>query len=703
VRFGLILMFFCAATFQSFAQWVQCNGPYGGNISFIGQNTSTKTVFAGSSALGLFRYTAQLNAWEGLQKKFQTPEIDGIAVFKNQIFVSNSIYGLFRSADDGNSWENVIVGGQTGNTIDMLSSDDSNLILRSNYVFYSTKDGNQFTAIGSLPSSQSEDYIKSFNGRLFTTYLDTANNYTIAFSDDNGTTWQKPLTSIELFYHGQYEALRFYSDKIYFLYYNLVFVSSDLGNTWTEIIPQVTPFNTWNDICVSGNHILLSGNYQNQNAYLSTDGGNTYSLDESDFFSSMKANQFLQTTYGLFAATAYGVFASADSGNTWTDFNQGLYANPVDYMIAYNSELWVGLGSSEILGSSNGGLSWKKHNCGLESVTYNNGITGMASLDGRVIVASPSTGTYYSDDGGQNWEVNGTNTFLYNFLVDGNRIYAWCEGSIVYSDDKGNNWFVSVTPDGNCNTTGMFAIGPNVDVANICYGSMLQAPTFDLLQSGDGGNSYVQKNLSLYIGDIAVINSSFFGLTTPAGVVKSVNGDSTWYVISGIQNPNGLYVLDTNYLVIGTGNDSIYLSLDSGNTFLNITGNFTGLPSEFFYLGKNLYVGTPSSGIWKRDLSQFGIPFSGEAIIASSRSSEGLIIFPNPARNYLNVILPQDSNWSQNIGIAIYNTLGQVVYKNVSSGNSGELHLFLGNLSKGVYVLELNKNNENSKMKFVVN
>jgi photosystem II stability/assembly factor-like uncharacterized protein len=89
------------------AQWVQTNGPYGGEVtSFCYTNYGTY-LFAGTYYGGVFRSSNNGSTWEAVNNGLANYIINGLAILANT--TPNYLYaatdgGVFRSTDFGENW-----------------------------------------------------------------------------------------------------------------------------------------------------------------------------------------------------------------------------------------------------------------------------------------------------------------------------------------------------------------------------------------------------------------------------------------------------------------------------------------------------------------------------------------------------------------------------------------------------------------------
>ncbi len=111
----LEIFIFIGSTVQ--AQWLQTNGPYGGQIyslAVIGSNT-----FAGTKGSGVFLSTDHGGNWTAVNTGLTNKNIEALAVNGSNLFAGTWGGGVFRSTDNGVNWT-AVNNGLTNNSINSL-------------------------------------------------------------------------------------------------------------------------------------------------------------------------------------------------------------------------------------------------------------------------------------------------------------------------------------------------------------------------------------------------------------------------------------------------------------------------------------------------------------------------------------------------------------------------------------------------------
>src|SRR5208283_4562481 len=134
------------------AQWVQTNGPGGGDIHAL--TASEAKIFAGTSS-GVFRSTNNGTSWAAVNSGLANTSVYALTASGTNLFAGTLDSGIFRSTNNGTSWTAVNSGLPLGNywisnCVNVLVVDDTNLFAgTSGGVFLSTNNGTNWTAVNS--------------------------------------------------------------------------------------------------------------------------------------------------------------------------------------------------------------------------------------------------------------------------------------------------------------------------------------------------------------------------------------------------------------------------------------------------------------------------------------------------------------------------------------------------------------------------
>ena len=360
---------------------------------------------------------------------------------------------------------------------------------------------------------------------------------------------------------------------------------------------------------------------------------------------------------------------------------------------------YIGGDDSLLLKTMDGGLTWNPINpAGINFLSWNSDILNLQFLTDSIgyLTMGPYATSYKTIDGGLNWTANA--------LV-------------------GNN----------CFNQGMFFFDPNngfIGGSGCFQGELIERLSNGVWSSANmNSSSWDSQNM---IVDIDFYNTLHGLAASKSGLIfRTIDGGLNWDSIPS--NPamhpitSVLMINDTlayaGYKAIGAG-FGLYISIDGG-----LSWNYDGNSATFFYPdfltlhqsgSGEIFTGGVSQGsqtglifrspgdmvTWNYDMvdqqindissyndsTVFAVGDSGYIVvnkiltglnpIHESTSFVPLLLSPNPAQQYFNIIFPENVNPTE-ISIRIFSVLGEMVLlqKNVSVVD-------IRNLSAGVYLVE---------------
>ncbi len=171
------------------AQWVQTDGPYGGNIHCFA--VSGTNLFAGTSR-GIFLSTNNGTSWTEANAGLTNTYINCFAVSGTNIFAGSSGGGVFISDNNGEGWSDVNIG-LTNTYINCLAVSGTNLFAGTyGGVFISTNNGDSWTEVNAgltntnvhaLAVSGTKIFAGTWGGGVF-------------LSTNNGDSWTEVNTGL---------------------------------------------------------------------------------------------------------------------------------------------------------------------------------------------------------------------------------------------------------------------------------------------------------------------------------------------------------------------------------------------------------------------------------------------------------------------------------------------------------------------------
>jgi hypothetical protein len=316
----------------------------------------------------------------------------------------------------------------------------------------------------------------------------------------------------------------------------------------------------------------------------------------------------------------------------------------INCLTVSGTNLFAGSDSGLFL-TTNQGTSWTAMNSGLTNTDVNTVAVIPNGAGGTNLLAGTGGGIYLSTDNGTSWaavDSGLTNTFVLSFAVTpnlsaGTNLFAGTGGGIYLSTDNGTSW--AAVDSGLTNTLVLsFAVTPNGSGGmNLFAGTMGGAGVY---LSTNYGTSWVAVHSGLtnpYVVTLAVSangagGANLFAGTYGGGVYLSTNNGTSWTAVnSGLTSsdmecfalsPNGAGV--TNLFAGTYGGADVYLSTNCGTSWTAVdSGLTTSIANCLTVSGTNLFLGTSSSGVWRRPLSEMITTLIDSLFVGNTQAHPG--------------------------------------------------------------------------------
>jgi photosystem II stability/assembly factor-like uncharacterized protein len=385
------------------------------------------------------------------------------------------------------------------------------------------------------------------------------------------------------------------------------------------------------------------------------------------------------------------VFLSTVAKAQWTLCNKPAGVSPFSLMI-HNDTIYMGTVSNGIYRSTDGGTNWTQINSGITSLQ----IWAINQVGAAVFASSTSGNVYKSTDGGDNWVLSNTGisstAIVKKFVSYNGKIFAATTNTgILISNDNGNSW-----AQHNAGIVGLVA-GEIMVIENNLYAAVNNKRVY---KYDSTNQNWIEKSTGLpnqsigcmtYIKDDLQNVTFFVGNGNNNDVAKSTNGGDNWSVSdNGLPNV-GVYSL----LGIGTevylGNDyGVYKTTDYGANWIDISGFSNSSPAKFLSKSStDLYV-LQEAKLWKKSLSSLGTIDKDDILL-----NQKITVFPNPSNGNFNIEVTEKLIDSK---ATVYNLMGQKVKDfDLNSTTTNQT------LSKGIYLLEIEKDGTKTSKKLIVN
>jgi hypothetical protein len=255
-------------------QWVQTNGPYGGDILCLA--VSGTNLFAGTLASGVFLSTDNGKSWSAVDSGLTIVSVNALAVSDTHLLAGTAL-GIFVSTDNGKSWTPANTG-----------IPDFPTFLRS---------VNTFAVFGA-------NIFVGTRGRMYV-------------STNDGASWTAVDTGLTV---PPVSAFATIGTNIYAgTYGGGIFRSTNSGASWTAINTGLPTTEVWTLAIDDTNLFAGTGN----GVYLTMNGGSSWRAVNSGLTETTVSVLAMAGT-SLFAGTRGGIFVRNKDDTSWTAVNRGL-------------------------------------------------------------------------------------------------------------------------------------------------------------------------------------------------------------------------------------------------------------------------------------------------------------------------------------------------------------------------------------------
>jgi photosystem II stability/assembly factor-like uncharacterized protein len=678
------------------AQWVQCKGPYGGNVLALAIRGTVQ--YAGTQSGDVFRSTDGGGSWSKIMSELQNSNtmyhINAIAISHDgTVFVGTTNDAAYRSTDNGQNWTHL---NTPVATIQCIAINSRGMIFAGsvNGVLRSTDNGDDWDNIGTVTGGGvivNTPRIAVSPGDVIMAGTTTG----LYRSTDDGLHWT--LANDSALYQTT-SGLAYKPDGSLFnvVYGAGVFRSTNDGTIWTMISDNTEAF----ALCVDSAHSVYAGTYSG--IIRSTDNGITWSSASSGIafpVVSCLATDSAGTVYaGIFRGG--GVFRSTDNGGSWTERNTGLFEPWISALtVTQTGQIFTGTYSCGAFASTDGGDTWS-------SITdrannFQSDVMAMAVDSSGNLLDYCGQGLMRSTDGGVTWNgiFYGGNSFPPTNCIAVNKngwIFAGTNGRGAYrSTDSGSTW-EQVMPLDSTRWVNGFAFSST--------GTIFAATDSFIYRSTDNGAGWTQLLTGLiepWIAAVVCGSGAEIFAGSNADLYRSTDNGEHWTALNcGLGEILSIAVTPDAVFASVYGGDGIYCSRDSGATWL---GEGTGLPGARLFtslaiLDSTLYAASRHDGLWKRPVSEMITSVGGSSNIPPSafRLEQN---YPNPFNPSTGIRFTLKV--ADRVRLFVYDILGQKVRTLADQEMMAGSHVAIwdgrddrGNqLSSGIYFYRLQAGN----------
>ena len=605
--------------------WVQTNGPYGGEILTF--HAAPKGVLlVGTEGGGIFRSTDRGDTWIQVNTGLRFEPADSLwaaTAFaqKGETLYAGTRDGLYASTDNGNTWHHVSTFQEYESISGLVVIADRIYVGTLNEGAWYSDDGDTWIPVN-----------KGLGPMLITELVDVGTTLVAGTSDnifrkrDNADSWtliptdaiREPVnraavnkTRIEAgldplpkrdFRSGiQVHAFAAMEHLLYMSVHVRngagLFRSNDEGESWADITPAEMT-RTIKALAVYGGTLYASSGSA---VYRSDDRGDSWTIVSGGVHGTV-STLLVVNEDTVFVGTSDGVFRTMDGGDSWMERNTGITNASVSKLEVIGDKIYAGQ-RSRIVHSVDGGESW--HPIKRLSVPAHYGVTGLSVSDGELYIAACGTsrrnpdevvgGIYRLDKesnawvelttlrnltGGECMGVVGT-TFYIGTLRDG--VFQWKQGSGPWATNLGleNHYITALSGDGETAYAG--AEGDEIYRLNEGVWQPIHSPDM-----ADGAMS-----------DLRCVGSTLYAAFWHKGLFLSRNGGDSWASIN-----EGLDEMAVTS--IGADGTAVYVSTyrsvfqwGENEGHWKLIGSLPYQVASLAVLDGFLYAGTYGGGVYK--------------------------------------------------------------------------------------------------------
>ena len=549
------------------SQWVQTKGP--GGVSSAGLFLASDQTLYAITKTGLYQLTEEADAWTLVSASGPNREFNSVMAERDGVLYLLTPDELLVSVDEGKTWNSLGARPQE-RAVALIITDMAMYLVLQTEVFRSEDVGNQWQPIGKGLRTDNPPEGVNPNFRIGdalavdnTLFVGTNQGF-FRFTDD----WEKlPVPTSQGIKSLAVAGNRLYVGTVVGLSgvpgwspYASVFYSTDRGDSWINITPDTHPYSSKIiaavEVVAVGETLMVVGAV---GALLSYDGGKTW----TDHRRTSGASPIVALDENIFYKTDHaGITRSTDGGITWHPFVTGMVHSEVLNLVTVKNVLYA-LTPEETLKSADGGELW-------ESVGLNT--NEKVSLEGTKAKVATANGALYAS----NSELDGVTLFR---LSDAGNMFLLVEG---VPDFEENTLYMERSKKAT------EAIENGVDINKV---------TEILKANQDRVSEEWRTN-----GTLTCTEDTIF-MEYKRKLFRWRFGETSWYD-TGLEDHEGIspisgkgftLAVSGNTVYAGKREGDLFLSLDDGDTWRDITTNL-GFPFGYFkeilFVGVIVYVST---------------------------------------------------------------------------------------------------------------
>ena len=590
------------------AQWMQTNGPNGGDVRAIVWDGSK--IYTGLFGGGVHISSDNGANWTRSNSGLPAPFLVQTMLVKDQyVFAGLLNWKVYVSSNQGQTWGEAN-NGLPNSTVKVLAEADSFIFAGFvNGLFRSSNYGVSWNHIG---TGLTNIYIKAFALKDSIIFLGTGDG--IFISTNYGDNWIEKSNGLT---NKHINDLAVHKNFIASATESGVFISTDNGENWLQA--GLSGSNTLS--LTSMDSILFAGVFSS-GVYYSSDNGLTW-FQFNDEYPPNVITRVLETRDDqILAGNDLGIYSVSLSDPVWLDMNSELYGTTSYCFGVKDSVLVAGTNSGEVFISFDNGKNWVSRRIvngfngpvelefkgdSLYALCFSGGLfvsanlglnwnelyiptqyfTSMAVRDNNIFVGTDQTGIWRSTNSGLSWsQINSglTNLFVKAIAIDDSNVYCGTNEGLFISSDNGVNWVLA---------------GPGIS-------QTIGIQTIKIIDN----YIYVGAIYGIYLSTNRGANWSYKGFGND--IVECIEGYGD-VVFAGISDP---------------WDGGIFFSTNKGGTWQQFNSGLPYLdPLALVIVDKTLFAGIYGHSVWRTSTIVTDVPDPGNIIPTEYVLSQN---FPNP-------------------------------------------------------------------------
>lgn len=423
-------------------------------------------------------------------------------------------------------------------------------------------------------------------------------------SSNNGDLWTQVINGLPLY--PSTSNLAASGTDVYAAIYNKgIYKTTNDGSSWFAVNTGL-PLSV-NRIAVQGG-IIYAGMNSGIGAYKSTNNGGSWVQINNGLPVTPTTFSLMATDSYVLLGCQYAVYKTTTNGSVWFSSYKGIANTVVNDLVVNGNNVYAGTepggaGDGEgVSVTSDGGNTWSPANGDF----FGNVTVNTIAFNGTTMFAGTVWGIYRSTNAGTNWvniRSTGNGAGVQKIIVFNNTIFAATYGKgVKKSTDNGTTWEFSNIGLGDDRTVNTLMIDGNNLYAGVFVGIYL---------STDYGTSWVEKNNGIYPGTSVyslgvsggnLLAGSYVGSSN--GFYLSTDNAASWNIVPSAP-PKIVHDFVTSGTNVFAASDSgVYRSTNDGLSWLKLNTGLTPATRVMSIITHEnfLYIGTYEKGVWKRPI-----------------------------------------------------------------------------------------------------